>query len=156
MITSSLPSAASTTPAISRETRSASLRQRPQLRVLVGEQPAIGPGAQGDEAHNSEELRSLPDSATYRFTCGHAGRRQPADDLLSRSYLDLCTPICIMTWGDTVQERVAFWLHELPGQEMIYHHVSLPVVFWLHLRTVQRHLRSSDPVFGRHADVTWV
>jgi hypothetical protein len=57
MITSSPPSATSTTPAISRETRSASLRQRSQLRVLVGEQPAIGPGAQGDEARACRHLR---------------------------------------------------------------------------------------------------
>jgi hypothetical protein len=27
---------------------------------------------------------------------------------LDRSYLGLCTPICIMTWGKVVQESVAF------------------------------------------------
>ncbi len=56
MITSSPPSAASMTPAISRDTRSASLRQRPQVRVLVGEQPAIGPGAEGDETRACRHL----------------------------------------------------------------------------------------------------
>jgi hypothetical protein len=81
--------------------------------------------------------------------------RTPRARSLARSYLDLCTPICIMTWGKAVQEWVAFWLHELPGQEMIYHHVSLTVIFWLHLRIVQRRLRRSDPIFGPHADVTW-
>ena len=48
---------------------------------------------------------------------------------LARSYLALCTPICIMTWGNAVRERVAFWLHELPGQVLIYHHVSPPVSY---------------------------
>ena len=33
------------------------------------------------------------------------------------SYLDLCTPICIVNWGNAVQGKVAFWLYELPGQE---------------------------------------
>jgi hypothetical protein len=35
--------------------------------------------------------------------------------------------------GNAIRERVAFWLHELPSQEMIYHHVSLPVVFWRYI-----------------------
>ena len=25
---------------------------------------------------------------------------------------------------------MSFWLYELPGQEVIYHHINLPVVFW--------------------------
>jgi hypothetical protein len=39
-----------------------------------------------------------------------------------------------MNWGNAAQEKVAFWLHEPPGWEKIYHQVSPPVVFWLHLR----------------------
>lgn len=83
----------------------------------------------------------LPITASLRFTLKLLG--------------PVVTPIIIiMTCRNVVQERVAFWLHELPGQEIVYHHVSLLVVFWLHLRTIQRRLRRSNPIFGRHADIT--
>ena len=48
----------------------------------------------------------------------------PVEDLLlalasalDRSYFDLCTPICLMNWGNAAQEKVTFCLHEPPGWE---------------------------------------